>query len=124
MKEQFLGLRTTVYKTTELTEAKKWYAKVFQISPYFDEYFYVGFNIGGYELGLLPEEDPSSPKTDNVISYWGVDDINKTYSHLIKLGAVPHEQPTNVGGKLWVASVKDPWGNVIGIIYNPDFKVE
>ncbi|PCH70183.1 MAG: glyoxalase/bleomycin resistance/extradiol dioxygenase family protein [Bacteroidales bacterium] len=124
MKKQFLGLRTTVYKTTELTKAKEWYAKAFEIPPYFDEDFYVGFNIGGYELGLLPEDDTSSPKTDSVISYWGVDDINKTYSHLIESGAVPHEQPTNVGGELWVASVKDPWGNVIGIIYNPNFKVE
>lgn len=124
MKKQFLGLRTTVYKTTELTKAKEWYANAFETPPYFDEDFYIGFNIGGYELGLLPEDDTSSPKADSVISYWGVDDINKTYSHLIESGAVPHEQPTNVGGELWVASVKDPWGNVIGIIYNPDFKVE
>ncbi len=124
MKKQFLGLRTTIYKTNDLAKAKLWYSKAFEISPYFDEDFYVGFNIGGYELGLLPQTDASSSKTDNVLSYWGVDDINKTFSHLIESGAVAHEQPTNVGGELWVASVKDPWGNVIGIIYNPAFKLE
>ncbi|BAX82663.1 VOC family protein [Labilibaculum antarcticum] len=124
MKKQFLGLRTTIYKTNELAKAKKWYSKAFETSPYFDEDFYVGFNIGGFELGLLPETDSSASKTDNVLSYWGVDDINKSFSHLLEAGAVVHEKPTNVGGELWVASVKDPWGNVIGIIYNPAFKLE
>ncbi|MBN2597100.1 VOC family protein [Labilibaculum sp.] len=124
MKKHFLGLRTTIYKTNELTKAKNWYSKAFETSPYFDEDFYIGFNIGGFELGLLPETDSNVSKTDNVLSYWGVDDINKAFSHLIEMGAVGHEQPTNVGGELWVASVKDPWGNVIGIIYNPDFKAQ
>lgn len=124
MEKLFLGLRTTVYKTNELAKAKNWYAKAFQTSPYFDEDFYVGFNIGGYELGLLPETETPPLKTYSVIAYWGVDDINKTYSHLIESGAVAHEKPTNVGGELMVASVIDPWGNVIGIIYNPAFKLE
>lgn len=124
MEKLFLGLRTTVYKTNDLTNAKNWYAKAFQTPPYFNEDFYVGFNIGGYELGLLPETETPPLKTDSVIAYWGVDDINKTYSHLIESGAVAHEKPTNVGGELMVASVIDPWGNVIGIIYNPAFSAD
>ncbi|WP_372753316.1 VOC family protein [Labilibaculum sp.] len=123
MKKLFLGLRTTIYKTSDLAKAKEWYSKAFETSPYFDEEFYVGFSIGGYELGLLPEKDQLNSKADHVIAYWGVDDINKTYTHLLKSGAVMHEEPTNVGGELWVASVKDPWGNVIGIIFNPEFKL-
>ncbi|WP_035086333.1 MULTISPECIES: VOC family protein [Aquimarina] len=118
-----LGLRTTIYKVTDLEKAKEWYAKAFDTKQYFDEPFYVGFNIGGYELGLLPEEDVVENKTDNVLSYWGVNDIHKTYEKLLKLGAIEHEKPTNVGGELMVASVKDPWSNVIGIIYNPQFKL-
>lgn len=124
MKKLFSGLRTTVYKTNELIKAKNWYAKAFQTTPYFEEDFYVGFNIGGYELGLLPETETPILKTNSVIAYWGVNDINKTYSHLIESGATTHEAPTNVGGELIVASVIDPWGNVIGVIYNPDFKIE
>ena len=115
-----LGLRTTVYKVSDLFEAKSWYAKAFEIEPYFDEPFYVGFNIKGYELGLLPDENK---KGDNVISYWGVDDINKMYNHFIDLGGTKHEEPNNVGGDLMVASVYDPWKNIIGIIYNPYFKL-
>ncbi|MCK5400245.1 MAG: VOC family protein [Flavobacteriaceae bacterium] len=118
-----LGLRTTAYKVSDLFKAKKWYAQVFGVEPYFDEPFYVGFNIKGYELGLLPEENETNKKSDNVVSYWGVDDIQKVYNHFIELGASVHEKPTNVGGELMVASVLDPWKNVIGIIFNPEFKL-
>lgn len=114
-----LGLRTTVYRVTNLEDAKEWYSKAFNTEPYFDEPFYVGFNIGGYELGLQPD---TSVKGDNVLSYWGVEDIYKSFKYLIDLGAMSHEEPTNVGGELMVASVYDPWKNIIGIIYNPYFK--
>ena len=119
-----LGLRTTIYKVPNLSDAKVWYAKAFKVEPYFDEPFYVGFNIKGYELGLLPDEAESRLLSDNVLSYWGVQDIQKEYDWFIRLGAGNHEAPTNVGGELMVASVSDPWGNVIGLIYNPHFKLE
>ncbi len=118
-----LGLRTTIYKVEDLAKAKEWYSKAFSTQPYFDEPSYVGFNINGYELGLLPEEKETNQKADRVMSYWGIEDIHKVYSHLLKLGASEHEKPTNVGGELMVASVLDPWKNVIGIIYNPEFKL-
>jgi predicted enzyme related to lactoylglutathione lyase len=118
-----LGLRTTIYKVNDLEAAKLWYSKAFRTEPYFDEPFYVGFNIKGYELGLLPE-DKKITKGESVLSYWGVNDIFKTYSHLIDLEAKPHEEPANVGGELMVATVYDPWDNIIGIIYNPAFKLE
>ena len=117
-----LGLRTTIYKVQNLDKAKEWYTQAFQTKPYFDEPFYVGFNIGGYELGLLPEETPSA-KSDNVITYWGVDKIKDEFDRLIKLGATEYEPPQNVGGEIVVAAVKDPWNNIVGIIYNPEFKL-
>lgn len=120
----FLGLRTTIYKVANLDKAKEWYAKAFATPPYFEETFYVGFNILGYELGLLPEESPTTEKPESVLTYWGVNDIEKEYNRLLELGAKENEKPTNVGGELMVASVKDPWGNVIGLIYNPAFKLE
>lgn len=119
-----LGLRTTIYKVSDLDAAKKWYSEAFGKKPYFDEPFYIGFNIGGYELGLLPEEANEEEKSDSVLSYWGVENINAEYQKLLDLGAVEHEKPTNVGGELMVATVKCPWNNIIGIIYNPHFKLE
>ena len=120
-----LGLRTTIYRVPDLAAAKKWYQTAFNKAPYFDEPFYVGFNIGGFELGLMPQEDGAAPHTsDNVMSYWGVEEIDHSYQHLLQLGGTSHEAPTNVGGPLMVASVRDPWGNVIGLIYNPLFPNE
>ncbi|MRT92937.1 VOC family protein [Ancylomarina sp. 16SWW S1-10-2] len=121
--ENILGLRTVVYMVTDLNKAKDWYTKAFGTQPYFDEAFYVGFNIGGYELGLLPEEKAKEGKSEGAISYWGVEDINSVFNKMISLGAKTHEKPTNVGGELMVASLIDPWGNMIGLIYNPSFKL-
>jgi len=117
-----LGLRTTIYKVFDLMDAKEWYTKVFQVQPYFDEEFYVGFNIGGYELGLQPEY-LMTEKHDSVVSYWGVENVEAEFKRILGLGAVSHEEPQNVGGDIVVATVKDPWDNTIGLIYNPEFRL-
>ncbi len=120
--KRFLGLRTCIYKVQDLDNATKWYSAVFETQPYFKEPFYVGFNIEGFELGLQPEEN-AGHKGENVLTYWGVHDINESYDKLLQLGASPHEAPQNVGGEIMVATVIDPWNNIIGLIYNPEFKL-
>ena len=122
MINKFLGLRTCIYRVPDLAEAVKWYEKAFSTAPYFNEPFYAGFNISGYELGLQPAE--SGEKTgDTVLIYWGVNDIVAAVEMLASLGATKHEEPQNVGGDIIVASVKDPWGNIIGLIRNPGFSL-
>ncbi len=123
MFEMMLGIRTTAYIVKDLVGTKAWYAQAFRTEPYFDEPFYAGFNIQGYELGLMPDGDKSNLKGENVLSYWGVENIEKKYNRLLKLGATEHEKPTNVVGELMVCSVKDPWKNIIGLINNPYFKL-
>jgi len=123
MDDKILGLRTAVYLVSDLQAAKYWYSRAFDTTPYFDESFYVGFNVRGYELGLIPENKPASEKSAGVYTYWGVENIDEVFAKFLDLGAVAHENPQNVGGEIKVASVKDPWGNVLGIIYNPDFKL-
>jgi predicted enzyme related to lactoylglutathione lyase len=118
----FLGLRTVVYHVDDLDQAKEWYAALLGYGPYFDEPFYVGFNVGGYELGLDP--DVSGVERGNVaVVYWGVADCRATHLRLVQHGAQIHTDLQEVGGGIVVASVKDPWGNIIGIIENPHFKV-
>lgn len=121
MSASVLGLRTTIYKVGDIGAAKEWYAKAFQVTPYFDEPFYVGFNVAGYELGLMEDDAAAAGKTSNVLSYWGVENIEQAVEGFISLGATEDTKPMNVGGDVVVASAKDPWGNVIGLIYNPDF---
>ena len=60
MPQMIQGLGTVIYRVTDLDRAKAWYARAFQQAPYFDQPFYVGFSIGGSELGLDP--DPSGRK--------------------------------------------------------------
>lgn len=115
-----LGLRTAIYKVPDLDAAKAWYASAFQTEPYFDEPFYVGFNVAGYELGLMPD---AGVMGDNLLTYWGVEDVQAEFDRLLSLGATAHEAPQNVGGPIIVSTVKDPWGNVIGLIYNPEFSL-
>ena len=114
------GLRTAIYKVPDIDAAKAWYSLAFETEPYFDQPFYVGFNIDGYELGLQPAED-TTPKGESVAAYWATEDVQKTYDRLTGIGATAHEAPQNVGGDIIVATVKDPWQNVIGLIYNPHF---
>jgi predicted enzyme related to lactoylglutathione lyase len=119
-----LGLRTTIYKVADIEKAALWYAKAFETDPYYKESYYVGFNIKGYELGLQPEDNPTFDKVETVVSYWGVEDIQGSFDRLIALGATEHEKPYSVGGDLMTATVKDPFGNVIGLIYNPHFQLK
>ncbi len=115
------GLRTVGYKVADITKAKEWYTAILGITPYFDEPFYVGFNVAGYELGLQPEQTPAADKDAGAVTYWGVEDVKSAYQALLQAGATSLEEPADVGGDIVVASVKDPWGNAFGIIYNPHF---
>jgi len=116
----FQGLRTVIYNVEDLERAKGWYAEVLGKPPYFAEPFYVGFNVGGYELGLDP--DLSGVKRGNApIAYWGVADAKAAHAKLLALGATAHRPLQDVGGGIVVGSVFDPFGNVIGIIENPHF---
>ena len=119
----FQGLRTAIYKVKNLDEAKKWYSDVLQIEPYFDEPFYVGFNVGGFELGLDPGEEILK-NGNNIEIYWGVENATETFAALLTKGARAHNEPRNVGGEIVVATIYDPFGNIFGIIENPGFKIE
>jgi lactoylglutathione lyase len=118
----FLGLRTCIYRVTDLAAATRWYTDALGFPPYFDQPFYVGFEVGGYELGLHPV-DESLVTGNNVEVYWGVADVQTAYQQLLEQGATAYEAPNNVGDDIWVATVKDPWGNLFGLIQNPHFKI-
>lgn len=124
MATPILGLRTAIYKVGDMAEGKAWYSKAFAVEPYFEAEPYIGFNVAGYELGLMKDEAPDAPKTANVLTYWGVGNIEDAMKCFIALGATEDEAPMNVGGEIVTASVKDPWGNIIGLIYNPEFTLE
>ena len=119
----FLGLRTVKYEVQDVAKAKEWYTKALGIPPYFDEpAYYVGYNVGGYDLGLVPAKDAQAKRVPAGVAYWGVEDAYAAYKRLLDLGATPVEEIQDVGGGLLAGEVRDPFGNIIGIIYNPQFK--
>jgi predicted enzyme related to lactoylglutathione lyase len=115
------GLRTVAYPVADLAAAKDWYAKVFGAAPYFDQPFYVGFNIGGFELGLIPD---GTPGTAGSTVYWGVDDIEAEVTRITALGATIHGAIQDVGERIRTVELADPFGNILGLIYNPHFDLK
>jgi predicted enzyme related to lactoylglutathione lyase len=120
----FQGLRTLVYHVDDLDRAKMWYTSVLGIEPYFDQPFYVGFNVGGYELGLDPDMTGITIGAGGVGAYWGVSDCEAAFSRLLELGVSTLSPVQEVGEGIRVATVTDPFGNVIGIIENPHFSID
>ncbi|HVX89122.1 MAG TPA: VOC family protein [Gemmatimonadales bacterium] len=119
MTPHFRGAYTVKYAVPDLDAAKAFYAKASGVAPYFDEPFYVGFNIGGDELGLDPDLSVAPNGPGGTVAYWGVSDIAQTAAHLLACGAKEIEAPKEVGEGIKVATYADPWGNLIGIIENP-----
>jgi predicted enzyme related to lactoylglutathione lyase len=113
-----LGLRTVIYPAPDLAAAKRWYAQALGVEPYFDDSFYVGFTVGGFELGLVPD---AVPGTHGPQPLWGVDNIEAAHARLVELGARPLDPVIEVGGGIKVAAVLDPQGNRLGLIENPHF---
>ncbi len=116
---EILGLRTTIYPTDDLMGSTRWFRGLLGIEPYFEEEFYVGFNVGGYELGI----DPNSDVSDGVQSYWGVDDIDAASDEILASGASVESEISDVGEGIKVASFRLPDGNLFGIIENPHFEL-
>lgn len=115
------GLRTVVYPVSDLEKAKAWYAGVFSKAPYFDQPFYVGFEIGGFELGLVPDGTPGAVGST---VFWGVDDIDAEVARITALGATIHADVQDVGDGIKVVELLDPFGNKVGLIYNTHFDLK
>ncbi|WP_460521729.1 VOC family protein [Humibacter antri] len=116
----FLGLRTVIHSAPDLDAAKTWWSGVLGAPPYYDDGFYVGYSVGGYELGLIKAGDPASGP--NV--YWGVADADAAVEQLVAAGAAVVESVQNVGGDIRTALLADPSGARFGVIENPEFAVE
>jgi catechol 2,3-dioxygenase-like lactoylglutathione lyase family enzyme len=103
------GLRTVIHPVDDLAAAKQWWTDLLGFGPYFDEPFYVGFEVAGYELGLLPDANPA----DGALTYWGVDDVEAAVADAVAL--------SQVGDEIVTATITSPQGFIVGFIYNPHF---
>ncbi len=115
----FLGLRTVIYPAPDLAASKAWFTRLLGVEPYFDEPFYVGFNVAGYELAL----DPDGELATGPVTYWGVADADSALAQLLDAGATLRGDVQDVGDRIRVATVLEPGGAVLGVIENPHFEL-
>jgi predicted enzyme related to lactoylglutathione lyase len=124
------GLTTVNLYADDLEAAVRWYADVLGIEPYFENALdgrpaYVEFRIGDRqdELGIVDRRfAPTHPdQPGGAIVYWHVDDVEAAYDRLLALGATPHQPPIERGPGFVPASVVDPFGNVLGIMFNQHY---
>ena len=115
------SLRTCIYQVHDLALAKEFYSQALGKDPYFDEPYYVGFEVGGFELGLDPDVAKQGPGPGGSAAYWGVSDLAAALAHATSRGAAVETPLQDVGGGIKVAALRDPFGNVVGLIENPHF---
>lgn len=111
------GMKTITYPVKDLAAAKRLYGMLFGVEPYTDEAYYAAFDAGGYDVGLDPNGHAKG--MTGPISYWHVDDINKTLEALLEAGAEAHQPVRDVGRGTLIATVKDTDGNITGLWQAP-----
>ena len=120
------GLTTTSFWAADLTAAKQWYTELFGIAPYFERPGYIEFRLGDYqhEFGVIDSRyAPPGAQTGpgGAIVYWHVDDVQGAFAKLLAMGAQTYQAVTERGNGFVTASVVDPFGNILGIMYNPHY---
>src|SRR6516162_8978992 len=77
------ALRSVIYQVGDLAKAKAFYGALLGIAPYFDEPYYVGYDVAGDELGLDPDVSRIAAGPGGAIAYWRVDDITASWEHAL-----------------------------------------
>ncbi len=106
-----LGVKTILHPASDLAASKAMYTALLGVEPAADAPYYVGYDVEGQHIGLVPGGDMTSP-----VAYWHVPDIEAKLAEVTAAGATLKESPRDVGGGRLVATVTDPDGNVIGLL--------
>lgn len=125
------GLTTVNFFADDVTAAKDWYTELLGIEPYFMREIegtpaYVEFRVGDYqhELGIVDRRFAPHGRSGNAggaVVYWHVDDVRASFQRLLSVGATEHEKPVERGPGFVTASVVDPFGNLLGVMYNQHY---
>ncbi|MBB5785348.1 VOC family protein [Nonomuraea jabiensis] len=120
------GFATISFYAADLEAAKTWYTELLGIEPYYQVPGYIEFRVGDYqhELGIIDARYAPAGATDGPggsITYWHVDDPESALDRLLALGAKEYQPITERGEGFVTASVIDPFGNVLGVMYNQHY---
>ncbi|MCM0677548.1 VOC family protein [Micromonospora phytophila] len=125
------GLTTVSFFADDLTAAGKWYAELLGTEPYYVRTVegvpaYIEFRIGDYqhELGFIDRRFAPHGRSDTAggaVVHWHVDDLQASFERLLSLGATAYQEPVEHGPGFVTASVVDPFGNILGVMYNKHY---
>ncbi len=108
------GVKTILHPVTDLAAAKAVYTALLGIEPQADAPYYVGYDVAGQQIGLVPGGGPQAMTSP--VAYWHVADIAAKLAEVTAAGAAVKDEPRDVGGGRLVATFTDPDGNVLGLI--------
>jgi predicted enzyme related to lactoylglutathione lyase len=125
------GMATVSFWADDVKAARKWYTELLGFDPYFERPdssnpAYVEYRIGDHqhELGIIDRKfapKGASAITGGVVLFWHVDNVESTFNKLLSMGAREYEPITPREAGFITASVIDPFGNILGVMYNPHY---
>ena len=127
MAQALKGIATISLWAADHRAAVTWYSELLETTPYFERPGYAEFRIGDLqtEVGVIDRKYAAhmAASTDpaGVVVYWHVDDVATTIERVLSMGARQLEAPQDRGNGFVTATVVDPFGNILGIMYNPHY---
>jgi predicted enzyme related to lactoylglutathione lyase len=111
------GIKTVLHPVSDLAKAKEVYTALLGEPPQHDAPYYVGYEVAGQHIGLVPGGGPQAMTSP--VAFWQVSDIEAKLAEVTAAGAMVKEAPHDVGGGRLVATFTDPDGNVLGLLQDP-----
>ncbi|HTX31490.1 MAG TPA: VOC family protein [Solirubrobacteraceae bacterium] len=111
------GIQTVLHPVSDLEAAKAVYTALLGVGPQSDAPYYVGYEVAGQQIGLVPGGGPQGMTSP--VAYWHVSDIETKLAEVTAAGASVKEPAHDVGGGRLVATFTDPDGNVLGLLQDP-----
>ena len=111
------GIQIVLHPVSDLAKAKPVYAALLGVAPSADADYYVGYDVAGQQIGLVPGGGPQGMTSP--VAFWQVPDIEAKLAEVTAAGATLKESAHDVGGGRLVATFADPDGNVLGVFQDP-----
>ena len=108
------GIKIVLQPVSDLGAAKAVYTALLGVAPQADSTYYVGYDVAGQHIGLVPGGGPQGMTSP--VAYWQVPDIEAKLAEVTAAGAKVNETAHDVGGGRLVAAFTDPDGNVLGLV--------
>ncbi len=110
---------STVFPVSDLKAAKATYGALLGVAPHTDSPYYVGFNVGGHEIGLTPQGQGGAGEwaTSKVgpVLFVDVANLDELRAGLLAQGAKELSAPRKVAPGMRVCVLADADGNPFGL---------